>query len=141
MRNAFRISQSEANMRLNIQLNPKLSDRTWLSSISLVLLVGAAAFGVLSGISPEIMIAGEALVLIVWELTWQIVCRRKDNIFPLHIFPKWAHIRLLVTSVGIGLLLAEGGLYVQISLPFGIVILEAFLILFSFYRFYRMIIK
>jgi hypothetical protein len=87
------------------------------------------------------MIAGEALVLIVWELTGQIVYTRKGNIFHSLIFPRWAHIRPLVASVGISLLLAEGGLQVQLSLPFGIVILAALLILFSVSRFHRLINK
>ncbi len=117
----------------------KLVDRSWLSSAFLILLVCGAAGGVLSGLSPALMVAGAALALVLWEFMGQVAYRRRDGDVPLRNNPKWAHLKLLVTSVGIGLLLAEGGLRVHLSLPFGIAVLAILLILFSFSRLYRLI--
>jgi len=116
----------------------KSFDRSWVSSLYLVLLVSGAAAGALSGLTPAMMIAGTALAMISWELLDQIICRRRGDVLPSLKDPKWAHFKVLVTSVGFGLLLAEGGLHMHFSLPFGIVVLAVFLILFSYSRFYRL---
>jgi len=116
----------------------ELLDCGWLSSLYLLLLVGGAATGALSGLSLAMMIVGAALALISWELLEQIICRRRGDVLPSLKDPKWAHFKVLMISVGFGLLLAEGGLLVRFSLPFGIVVLAVFLILFSFSRFYRL---
>jgi len=116
----------------------KLFDRRWLSSLYLLLLVGGAAAGALLGLSPAMMIVGAALALISWELTEQMLHWPRDDVLPSLKIPKKAHLKVLMTSVGLGLMLAEGGLLMHISLPFGIVVLAVFLILFSFSRFYRL---
>jgi hypothetical protein len=118
----------------------KLIDRSWFPSAFLLVLVCGAAGGAASGLSPAMMIAGAALALIFWEFMEQIVSRRREGDLSLYNDPKWARGKLLVVSVGIGLLLAEGGLQVHISLPFGVVILAVLLILFGFSRFYRVIV-
>lgn len=127
-------------MKPDLRSLVKSLDRELLSSAILVLLVCAAAAGVLSGLSPAIMIAAAALALVFWELMEQMVTRRKNDNVRARKNPEWVHIRLLVISVGTGLLLAEAGLQVHISLPFGIVILTGMLIPYCFYRFYRLII-
>lgn len=117
----------------------KLFDRGWLSSLYLLLLVSGAAAGALSGLTPAIMIAGGAFALISWELLEQMSCRRRvDILTPLNP-PKWAHFKVLMISVGLGLLLAEGGLHMHLPLPFGIVVLAVLLILFGFSRFYQLL--
>jgi hypothetical protein len=95
------------------------------------LLVSGAAAGALSGLTPAMMIAGAALALISWELLDQIICRRRGDVLPSLKDPKWAHFKVLMISVGFGLLLAEGGLQVHFTLSFSIVILAVFVILFS----------
>lgn len=134
---------SPAKVGLKIRINPHQSSKLagWgrFSSAFLILLICGAAAGVLSGLSPAIMIAGAALTLIFWELMGQTVSRRWADDFPSLTDPKGEHFKLLIISAGIGLLLAGGGLQVHLLLPFGIVILAVLLILFSFSRFYRLI--
>ena len=117
----------------------KLFDRGWLSSLYLLLLVSGAAAGALSGLTPAIMIAGGAFALISWELLEQMRCRRSVDVLISLKDPKLAHFKVLMISVGLGLLLAEGGLHLHFSLPFGIVVLAVLLILFSFSRFYQLL--
>jgi hypothetical protein len=116
-------------------------DRSWLSSSILILLVCGAAGGVLSGLSPEMMIAASALALIFWELMQQILNRgKKDGSSTLNHL-KSTPFKLLLVSAGTGLLIAEIGLRVHFQLPFGIVILAVLLILYSVYRFYCLMIN
>lgn len=112
---------------------------SWLSSFYLLLLVGGAAAGALLGFHPALILAVAALALISWELLAQRIDWRSGDRLPSLKVPLWAHIKVLMISAGSGLLLAEGGLLVHISLPFGIVVLAVLLILFSFSRFYRLI--
>lgn len=133
--------QSEVKLKHNQQQSLQSIEWTWFPSVLLVLLICGTVTGVLSGISAALMIAIATLALIIWEYIEQIAYRpRKDN-NPAGNFPKWAHTRLLVATIGISLFFAEGGLLVQLSLPFGIILLASLLILFSFYRFYRLIIR
>lgn len=126
-----------------MKTNPikRLWDRSWFSSLYLLLLVGGAAGGILSGLSPTVMIAAAALALISWELLEQAVRQRENNVLPSVNGVKLPHFTILMISVGSGLLLAEGGLLVHLSLPFGIVALAGLLILYSFSRFYRLSIR
>jgi hypothetical protein len=111
--------------------------RSWFSSIFLLLLVGGAAGGVLSGLAPEMMIAGVALAIICWSLLEQNAQRYKADDSHSINDPKRAHLQRVLITVGTGLLLAEGGLQVHRPLPFGFVVLAVLLILFSLARFFR----
>lgn len=133
--------QSEVKLKHNQQRSPKSIEWTWFSSVLLILVICGAVTGVLSGISAALMIAIASLALMIWEFMVQIAFRPRDNNNPARNFSKWAHSRLLVATIGISLFFAEGGLLVQFSLPFGIIFLAALLILFSFYRFHRLIIR
>lgn len=133
--------QSELKLKHNQQRSPKSIDWTWFPSVLLVLLICGAVTGVLSGISAALMIALAALALIIWEYMEQVAFRPREDHHSAHHFSNSAHIRLLAATIGISLVLAEGGLLVQLSLPFGIIFLAAILILFSFYRFSRLMIR
>lgn len=87
------------------------------------------------------MIVVSTLALLIWETAEQVAQRWGINKFHPRALLKWVPGKLLFISVGIGLLLAEGGLLVHLKLPFGIVILAVLLILFGFTRFYRLINK
>lgn len=141
MSNYLGIYQREFKSKKGKQGSLKSRGRIWIPSVLLVLLMCTAVIRVLTGYSPTVMIAGSALAVIIWELSGQIIYRRRDDNSHFLILPKWTHIRLLFTSVGIGLLVAEGGQQVRLSLPFGVVILAVLLILFSVSRFYRLINK
>lgn len=125
-------------MKHDAQRALKSPDQSWFSSALLLLLVGGAAVGVLSGVSPAMMIAGAAVALILWEASQQILNRRRGAVLPSLKEHRWTHFKVLMISVGSGLLLAEGGLQVHFPLPFGIDVLAVLLILISFSRFYRL---
>jgi len=120
---------------------PESSDRVWFPSLLLITLVCAAVIGVLSGSSPSLMILVSTLALGFWEIAEQVAQRLRSNNFQFDNLFKWVPGKLLIASVGISLLLAEGGLQLQLRPPFGIVILAVLLILFGFTRFYRAVMK
>lgn len=128
-------------MKHDAQRALKSPVQSWFSSAFLLLLVGGAAGGVLSGVSPAMMIAGAALALILWEAAQQILNRRRGAVLLPLKEHRWAHFKVLSISVGSGLLLAEVGLLVHFPLPFGSVILAVLLIQFSLYRFCRLVIN
>ncbi|NLG99542.1 MAG: hypothetical protein GX491_19475 [Chloroflexi bacterium] len=128
-------------MKHDAQRALKSPGQSWFSSAFLLLLVGGAAGGVLSGVSPAMMIAGAALGLILWEASQQILNLRRGAGLPSLKERGWTHFKVLSISVGSGLLLAEVGLLVHFPLPFGIVILAVLLIQFSLYRFCRLVIN
>lgn len=105
------------------------SARSLLSAL-LVIYVGAAAGGVLSGASPWIVIAGCAAMLFGWE--WAEQLERQDGGLP-----ERSHAILLIASVGIGGLVAEAGLWIHPPIPFGGILLAGLLALFGLYRFFR----
>jgi hypothetical protein len=96
----------------------------WLPGACLLGYVTCAAGGVLLGVSPAMLIAGVALMLVSWEL---MDGREPDR----------ARLTLLLASAGAGLLMAEAGLWVRLQLPFGGVLLAGGVALFGLYRFWR----
>lgn len=123
------------------QRSPESPDGGWLPSVLLVMIVCVAVLGVLSGSSPALMIAVSTLALASWEIAEQVAQRWENHKFhPDHLI-KWVPRKLLLTSVGMGLLIAEVGLQIQLTVPFGVVIFAVLLILFGFTRFYRVMNK
>lgn len=120
---------------------PDPSYRFWFPSLLLIIQVCASVIGVLSGSSPALMIGVSTLALGFWEIAEQVAQRLRSNNFQFDNLFKWVPGKLLIASVGISLLLAEGGLQLHLRSSFGIVILAVLLILFGFSRFYRLMIK
>ncbi len=111
----------------------------WLPSVLLALYTVEAAGGALVGAIPGLMIAGAAFMLISWEISAQLRALKGAANHPQGRLSSHAHIRRLITAVGIGLLIAEAGLLIHLRVPFGIILLAGLLVLFSLYRFYRLL--
>jgi len=119
--------------------NIKKFDHHRFYSVLPILLFCATLIGLLSGSPGELLVIGATLTLFSWELvggSWlrhqsiDSISRRKYT---------WKQVRPLVFSTGIGLLLSLGGLQIQLTLPFGIVVIAILLLLFSLNRFFVLI--
>jgi hypothetical protein len=109
----------------------------WLPSLLLVVDICAAAGGLLLGRNAAWVIAGTAAALAGWELAGQRQDRSGTRVrFTVSI---WPHFRLLAVVIALGLVFAEGGLFLHVSIPFWGVFFAGLLILFSMYRFFQII--
>lgn len=119
--------------------NIKKFDHHRFYSVLPILLFCTTLIGLLSGSPGELLVIGATLTLLSWELvggswsrhqSFDSISRRKYT---------WKQVRPLVFSTGIGLLLSLGGLQIQLTLPFGIVVIAILLLLFSLNRFFVLI--
>ena len=117
------------------------SDWNLLPSALLAIYVCVAAAGLLSGVSPFLMIAGAAVALASWELADQRVNLPGTSNHALVSLYEHHHMKILGITVGLGLLVAEAGLFLQFSIPFGVLVLIALVVLFSLYRFFSLFKK
>ncbi len=140
------IAENEVNKSINKrtvitkQRNLRKFNLGWFySAISILLLCGSVS-GVFLGLPEEIMIAGVALALVVWE-TGEInrsrYERKHSSLEKLEMVQK----KLLVFTFGISVPLALGGLQIHLSIPFGIVAIMVVLLLFCLNRFYLLLTR
>jgi hypothetical protein len=111
----------------------------WLSALLLVLDVCAAAGGVLLGKNAAWLIAGVTTALAGWELAGQRQCQSRSTADVRYAVSRWSHFRLLAVVIALGLVFAEGGLFLRVSIPFWGIFFAGLLILFSLYRFFQAI--
>lgn len=105
-------------------------------SILLGAYVILAALGLLLRLSPYLMIIGCSLALLCWEsalfsatvLGGGGLSRQDSQPF------ESLHLRNLLISTSIGLLLGLMGLNIHLHLPFGVVVILALLAVYGFYR-------
>ncbi|MHC1771840.1 MAG: hypothetical protein AB9907_08910 [Flexilinea sp.] len=104
------------------------------SGVSLVIFVGIAAYGLLSNASSYLMVAGVATALACWELEDQIPNAMKSSIsLNTRLYEK-NHLKKIGITITTGFIVAEAGLFLKLSLPFGAVFLVAILVLFCIFQ-------
>ncbi|MBE0685422.1 MAG: hypothetical protein IH585_05435 [Anaerolineaceae bacterium] len=111
----------------------------WAFNIILIFNSILATVGILIGAPSFLMVAGVATALASWELSntekqYQEIYSHAQSV----IYEK-NRIRLLLISIGSGIILAELVLFVQFQLPFIIVFLLAIIILFCFFQISRLL--
>ena len=109
----------------------------WLINALLGAFTALSAASLLSGVSPALAIAASAAALAAWELSAQENPPRDEPARALAVGYLRARRVWLAAAVGLGLLLAEAGLFLRFAMPFGVLLLAALLVLFGFYQFYR----
>jgi len=100
----------------------------WLPTVSLVFSTGLAAVGILSGVPPFLLTLGVMAALASWDLALVENSLRAGP--PQHTaFFEGGHLQSLGLAIGLGVLVVGAGRAVQLSLPFGVLILLVVLIL------------
>jgi hypothetical protein len=111
----------------------------WLPVVLLVMDVSAAAGGVLVGKNAAWLVAAAAAALAGWELAGQREYRPGAYPRIQAALADRSHLRLLAVVIIAGLVCAEAGLFLQISIPFWGMFFAGLLILFCLYRFFQVI--
>jgi hypothetical protein len=95
----------------------------WTPSVALVLLVSAAADGILEGMPAGWMLCGTVAALAAWDLDHYAL--RRDGVARVDRAreSEVGHLRRLSIVSGLGLLLAAAGLLVRVRLGFGVALL------------------
>jgi hypothetical protein len=109
-------------------------NRKILSGVMLVIFGGIAAFGLLSNASSYLMIGGMTTALACWELEDHIRESSKSSISYDTRLNEKIHQKILCLAFFIGLIVAEAGLLIKFTLPFGIVFLIAIVVLFCIFQ-------
>lgn len=113
--------------------------RKWFASMMLVTYVGIVVYGLLSGISAYLVVAGVSAALAWWELEDRIPISQESSTPSIADKYEKAHLTRLGLAISIGLIVAEAGLFLKFRLPFGVVFVVTLLVLFSFYQLYRLL--
>lgn len=108
------------------------------SWVTLVIFVGIAACGLLSNVSPYLMVAGVSTYLACWELEDHIPKSIKSSISSVTSSCEKYHLKILAIAMATGLIVAEAGLFLKLSLPFGAVFLAAILVLFCIFQLFSL---
>jgi hypothetical protein len=112
----------------------------FLSFSALVLSVGLAAAGLLTGATPLLMMLGAALALASWDLVlWNRISANHSPTPSLTLFES-RHYQSLALALGLGLLAAVGGRLLRFQIPFGWMVILVILALFSLERIWRTLI-
>lgn len=119
---------------LSIKFNWK-----WAFSIFLITNSILAIVGILVGAPSFFMIAGIATTLASWELSTNQKQNREICLHAQFDAYEKNRIRLLLFSIGSGMIVAEIVLLVQFQLPFIIIFLLAIIILFCFFQISRLL--
>jgi hypothetical protein len=99
----------------------------WVASVALVLLIGAAAVGLWSGVGGGWMLVGVVTALVAWDLdrfAWRM--RAVGRVEDVDVFGR-RHLQRLLTVGGIGLLLGAVALSLRVRLGFAVAFLLALL--------------
>jgi len=104
---------------------------TW---VTLLLFIGIAVWGVMSHVSPILLIAGVATALACWELEDQDPASHYLRRIPIEDQFQNYHWKVLGIAVLVGFVLGEAGLFLRIPLPFGMICLIVILISFCLQR-------
>ena len=113
--------------------------RKWFASMMLVTYVGIAVYGLLSGVSAYLAIAGISAALAWWELEDRIPHSSESSTPSISDRYEKVHLSRLGLAISIGLIVAEASLFLKFQLPFGVVFVVTLLVLFSFYQLYRLL--
>jgi len=108
------------------------------SWVSLVIFVGVAACGLLSNASSYLMVAGVSSALACWELEDQLPKSMISSIPSVTSSCEKYHLKILAIAISTGLIVAEAGLFLKLTLPFGLVFLAAVLVLFCIFQLFSL---
>lgn len=109
------------------------------SWIALVMFTSLAAFGLISGVMPFLMIAGVSTALACLELEDHLVKSiRLPNASHTLSFEK-RYLSTLVAVIAAGTIVAEAALFLRFSLPFGVIFLVVILVLFGIYQLFTLL--
>jgi hypothetical protein len=113
----------------------------WLPPAFLSCMLCAAAVGLFAGASPHLMLPGAALALAAWDLmNLDRVMAGSGSAHSAGRF-EMRHARVLALTLGLGLLLAEGGIVLSVPLPFPVMLLLVILVVFSLSRVFRVLVR
>jgi hypothetical protein len=106
----------------------------WLPPAYLAGMFSAAAVGLYSGASPHLVLVGATLALAGWDL--MNLDRSMAGGGSVHAAGRFEmrHVRSLAVALGLGLVLAEGGIVLLLRLPFSVMLLLVILLVFSLSR-------
>lgn len=104
------------------------------SWMALVIFIGLAVFGLLSGATPYLMIAGVSTVLACFELEDRQDGSTKNSLSSDTMSFKKYHLKMICLATAVGLIIAEAGLFLKFSLPFGVIFLAVILVLFGLFQ-------
>jgi hypothetical protein len=111
-----------------IMLLARRTPAGWLPAAALVLSTGLAAAGILSGAPPFLLALGVMAALASWDLALLENSLRAGP--PQHAaFFAGRHLKSLALAIGLGTLVVGVGGALQLSLPFGVLVLLVVLIL------------
>lgn len=111
---------------------PGRFQRRWTSPVRLVGYTGIAAGGLLSNVSPFLMIAGVTTSLVCWELEDRLPNPTKSPFVSSY---EKLHLKWVVLASTTGIVIGEVCLFLKFSLPFGVLLLINLLVLFGISRF------
>jgi len=106
----------------------------WMAPMRLVGYLGLVVAGLLSDLSPFLLIPGISASLACWELDDHRLTSTRSAIAPGSDSQAKLHLLWLVGAIGMGLLISEMSLLLSFELPFGLVVLVVILILFGLVR-------
>ncbi len=111
-----------------------------LAYLALVVSVGLAAAGVLTGATPLWMLLGAALALASWDMVlWNRTSADNSLTLSLTLFES-KHYQSLALALGPGLLAVVAGRLLHFQIPFGWMVVVVILALFSLERIWRTLI-
>jgi hypothetical protein len=112
-----------------------------LATLALMISIGLAAVGLVSGATPLWMLVGAALALASWDLLQLDHDLRSCAPSDATRLCEKRHYESLVLALGAGLLAALGGRLLRLQLSFGVIIILVVAALFSLDRFWRVVEK
>jgi len=104
------------------------------SWMTLVIFTGLSVFGLLSAATPYLMIAGVSTALAFFEVEDRISGIPRNSMSSnMSSFEKH-HLRTICFATAAGLIIAEAGLLLRYSLPFGVIFLVVIFVLFGLFQ-------
>ncbi len=114
-------------------LTRRLKSRV-ISWAVLVMLTGLAAFGVLNHVSAYLMIAGVTAALAGWEVEdCRLQSAQTSTPGGRESFENY-HLKMVCVAAAAGLIVAEAGLFMHYSLPFGVIFLAVVAVFFGIFQ-------
>ncbi len=113
-------------------------DSRWMPLILMIIYVVEAAGGIIAGANAALFIPGAGLLLGCLEFSVKMDRPKNESKEAGRTSVQFSRTELLIYSVGTGVLLAEIGLQIQVSIPFIVLLISALAVVFCFFRFYSL---
>ena len=109
------------------------------SRVMILIYLGIALWGILGQVPSFLVIAGVSAALACWELEDQVPYSAKQSVPDYEIQYRKNHLMITVITVIAGCILAEAGLLIKMSLPFGINVLVALVVLICLFQLQKLL--